>query len=172
MALHAPPGLPRPVSASRARTWAPAAALGIALLAPALRAEPPAVQLPDPALLRGLMGQLAPQSDAMALLKREAARVAACMQHVDQDELAAVQAKVERDVATVRSLCASNRRDEAQRTAHATVDALLATPVVGELQRCDPTLADLEALLPWVGSSAQLQVCDLESAVQLPGPSR
>ena len=130
------------------------------------------MQLPDPAVLRGLMGQLAPQSDAMALLKREAAKVAACMQQVDQDELAAVQVRVERDVTKVRALCASNRREEAQRMAHATVDALLATPVVGELQRCDPTLADLQGLLPWLGNSAQLQVCDLERAVQLPDPSR
>ena len=143
-------------------------ALGVVLFAQSAQAEPPAPQLPDPALLRGLMGQLAPQSDPLALLRQEAARVEACMKQVDPQELAAVETRVEREVDTVRQLCAANRRDEAQRAAQVSIDALLATPVVGELQRCDPLLGDLQGLLPWLGTSARLHVCDLERAVKVP----
>lgn len=142
--------------------------LGLAVMAagPAVEAADP--QLPDPALLRGLMGQLAPQSDPMEFLRAEAQRVAACMQHVEASELALVQASAERAAKQVRELCAANRRDQAQLAAQRAAAELLATPVVGELQECDPLLGDLQGLLPWLGTSARFNVCDLEKAVTAP----
>ena len=136
-----------------------------ALGPPARAADAPAV---DPALLRGLMGQLAPKGDPMEFLRAEAAKVAACMQKVDAQELALVQASAERAAKQVRELCAANRRGEAQQAAQSSASDLLAAPVVGQLQECDPLLGDLQGLLPWLGTSARYNVCDLEKAVSLP----
>lgn len=143
-------------------------AASFALLGMTALAETAMPGAPDPALLRGLMGQLAPQSDPLEFLKREAARVADCMRQVNQDELALLQARVDREARAVRELCLANRRDEAQRAAQRSAGDLLATPVVGELQRCDPLLGDLAGLLPWLGTSARFHVCDLEKTVPLP----
>ena len=104
----------------------------------------------------------------MEFLRAEAGRLAACMQHVDAAELALVQASAERAAGQVRQLCAANRRNEAQQSAQRLAAEILAMPVVGELQQCDPLLGDIQGLLPWLGTSARFDVCDLEKAVSVP----
>ena len=148
--------------------WRKFGLLGLVMLARVPVAEAADSNQPYPALLRGLMGQLAPQADPMAFLREEAERVAACMQHVDAAEFALVQSSAERAAKRVHELCAANRRDEAQQSAQRAASELLAAPVVGELEQCDPLLGDLQGLLPWLGTSARFNVCDLEKAVSLP----
>ncbi|MCP4002271.1 MAG: hypothetical protein GY727_15280 [Gammaproteobacteria bacterium] len=101
-----------------------------------------------------------------ALLLKQVEKAKACMDKVDQDELAVLQAEAEAKRDEVLAMCEAGKRDQAQAETIAYAEQSMQKPIVKEFQACMgvagvtiPMLAMMQLQNP---ETTGTHVCDLE----------
>ena len=103
-------------------------------------------------------------AEEIAAMQKKAAEAQACMAKIDQGRFQELQADGEQKLSEISALCKAGKRNEAQSMAVAYGKAVMADPMVKELQAClglikleipQATWADLEQ------EDTPTHVCDL-----------
>jgi type II secretory pathway component PulJ len=87
-----------------------------------------------------------------------------CMENVDQDKLKALEQGQNQFEAEVKSLCASGKRDEAQKKAVSYAKEMMSNPAIQALSKCGEIAKGMMPEMPYMNlakETSSQHICDM-----------